>query len=131
MSQLVSGYLTSFPFVHPRQDTPEYKEALAKALSGDGLLPDNSTTTVLHYLYAVANKVSKSEDLVQALNQASSMLLQERKPKSDELVTALKEVATLLPQTGTMIVGAIKEAAEDIALAIKKASSVAGAGGQK
>ena len=78
----------------------------------------------------MANKVSKSEDLVQALNQASTAL-QERKPESDELVTALKEVATLLPQTGTTIVGAIKEAAEDIALAIKKASSVAGAGGQK
>ena len=59
------------------------------------------------------------------------MVLQERKPESDELVTALKEVATLLPQTGMMIVGVIKEAAEDISLTMKKASiCVAGAGGQ-
>ena len=130
MSQFMSVYLTSFPFVHPQQDTPEYKEALAKVLSGDGLLPDNSITTILHYMYAAANKVLKLKDLVQALNQVL-MVLQERKPESDELVTALKEVATLLPQTGMMIVGVIKEAAEDISLAIKKASiCVAGAGGQ-
>ncbi len=118
----MSGVSCLISFVHLRQDTPEYKVALANALSGEGPFPDNSTNTILHVLYAAAGKVSKSDDLVQALNQVSTSL-QAHQSESDELVRCDT------PQTGPMIVAAIKEAAEDFALAIKKVSVRASVGG--